>query len=236
MDDADKHDETTIKAIKKNISGLERISGERIWSEWNKILTGKFAMELTLKLLECGTNEYIGIPKQIDVDNFQIVYQRALANNITLKPISLIISMLRDECEVMTLHKRLKLSNSERDLAFFLIQHREPKLCMDNPLRPYQSLVFVQSTNKHNVYREYIKEVLKYLGAMQLLDEFEKWVIPRFPISGESLRKYDVERPKTYGYIINRLKQIWVTEDFKLTTEQLMQKIPDIIDEVEGRK
>lgn len=49
MDSPDQHDEATIKAIKENIAGLQRISGERIWSEWNKILTGRFAVELTLK-------------------------------------------------------------------------------------------------------------------------------------------------------------------------------------------
>lgn len=50
----DIHDESTIIAIKENIHGLEGISGERIWNEWSKILSGNYAKELTLKLLECG--------------------------------------------------------------------------------------------------------------------------------------------------------------------------------------
>lgn len=48
------HNEATIRAIKENVDGLEIISGERIWSEWSKILSGNYAKELTLKMLECG--------------------------------------------------------------------------------------------------------------------------------------------------------------------------------------
>lgn len=41
-------------AIKENVHGLRRISGERIWSEWSKILSGNYAKELTLQMLKCG--------------------------------------------------------------------------------------------------------------------------------------------------------------------------------------
>ena len=36
------HESDTIKDIKSNAEGLGRISGERIWSEWKKILSGRF--------------------------------------------------------------------------------------------------------------------------------------------------------------------------------------------------
>jgi tRNA nucleotidyltransferase (CCA-adding enzyme) len=39
----DKHEPETLKIISKNVDGLERISGERIWVELKKILMGKFA-------------------------------------------------------------------------------------------------------------------------------------------------------------------------------------------------
>ena len=36
------HEKETIESIKRNSEGLSRISGERIWTEWKKILAGRF--------------------------------------------------------------------------------------------------------------------------------------------------------------------------------------------------
>lgn len=233
MDSPNQHDEATIEAIKTNICGLERISGERIWSEWSKILTGRFAVELTLKLLECGSSEYLGLPKEPDIENFKTVCKHASSNNVTLKPISMIASMLKDQDELMNLHKRLKLSNSDRDLGLFLIQHREYKPC-EKPLRPYQQLIFVQQTGRYNVYVEYVKEILRYRGAIELLDEFERWIIPKFPIGGWALKQL-VPNEKMIGRVIFELKRIWIDEDFKPTKEQLIEHVPRILSELNDK-
>lgn len=51
----------TIKAICDNIDGLQKISGERIWTELKKTLQGNYRLELFTKLIECGAGRYIGI-------------------------------------------------------------------------------------------------------------------------------------------------------------------------------
>jgi hypothetical protein len=135
-----------------------------------------------LKLFECGGSIYLGLRDEPNIKNFQTVYQRALFNGVTLKPISLITSMLESEFDVIDLYNRLKLSKTDRDLALFLILHREgkeEKPC-EKLLEPYQKLVLVQQPNKYNVYHEYVKELLRYNGAMELLDEFKQWQIPQF--------------------------------------------------------
>lgn len=57
---ADNHDQETLKIIANNAVGLERISGERIWLELNKILQGNFAGELMTTIINCGLAEHIG--------------------------------------------------------------------------------------------------------------------------------------------------------------------------------
>jgi len=42
------------------VSGLSRISGERIWSELKKILEGNFAGELIKTMVEVGVPQFIG--------------------------------------------------------------------------------------------------------------------------------------------------------------------------------
>lgn len=54
-------DDKTIKAICENIDGLQKISGERIWTELKKILQGNYRIELFAKLIECGAGRYIGL-------------------------------------------------------------------------------------------------------------------------------------------------------------------------------
>ncbi|XP_011860796.1 PREDICTED: CCA tRNA nucleotidyltransferase 1, mitochondrial isoform X2 [Vollenhovia emeryi] len=232
MDSPDEHDEATLRALKGNIDGLQQISGERIWSEWNKILSGNFAPELTLKLLECGAARHIGLPEEPDVENFRNVCERARSNNVALKPISLIVSMLRDQRDVIKLYERLKLSRYDRDLAFFLVQHRGCEPC-GSSLKPYQQLVLLQQTARYSILQDYVKELLRYHGAMQLLDEFERWTIPKFPVNGDMLKSVPIHQ--MIGSVLGQLKKIWIDADFKLTGEQLMEHVPGIVGELEEK-
>lgn len=59
----DNHEDSTLHTISENINGLERISGERIWSELKKILEGNFAGELMKTMLHVGVAKYIDLIK-----------------------------------------------------------------------------------------------------------------------------------------------------------------------------
>lgn len=117
--DPDNHDEETLKAIKDNISGLEIISGERIWSELSKILVGNFSSQLMSKMLECGFGKYSGLPENCNVEDFKRLVNETKCNNVSLRPITYLAALLKDESEVMNLHLRLKLSAFDRDLYAF---------------------------------------------------------------------------------------------------------------------
>lgn len=230
--DPDNHDETTIQAIKDHVDGLKHISGERIWSEWYKILEGNYSGELTLKMLECGVSQYIGLPEEPDIQNFQTVYETAMKNQVTLKPATLISALLRDEMEVINLFLRLKFSAFDRDLALFVVNHREMKPC-EKPIKPYQWLVI--SSNKQQVTKTYVSEVLKYRGAMELLNEFDKWTVPRFPVNGNALIEL-VPKRKLIGKVMIKLKELWLDANFTLTADELTYHVPDIVNELEKEK
>lgn len=57
--------------------------------------------------------------------------------------------------------------------------------------RPYQCLI-LNSKHKISDAKDYVKEVLKYNGKLQLLSELEGWTIPRFPINGNMLKDANV--------------------------------------------
>ncbi|OXU19335.1 hypothetical protein TSAR_004803 [Trichomalopsis sarcophagae] len=220
----DNHDEKTITAIKENVKGLEIISGERIWSEWSKILAGNFHRELTLKLIECGCSKYMGLPENLNLEHFNKICLNAQKNNVKLRPITLIAALLRTEEEVLQLFMRLRFPNFDRNLALFIVQHREEKLC-ENPLKPFQRVV-LKTIGKVSDVREFVSELLRYKGSLDLLEEFEKWD-SRFPINGGMVKPY-VENPKVIGEVINRLKDIWLDSNCEMPVEKLQKHIPDI--------
>jgi len=94
------HEDNTIKAIKENMDGLQQISGERLWTEFKKILSGNYAEELTLKMLELGLAPYVGLPVNYDVEEFVAVSRRISSLNLPVNAITLLTGLLRTEEEV----------------------------------------------------------------------------------------------------------------------------------------
>lgn len=78
---------------------------------------------------------------------------------------------------------------------------------------------------------EYVAELLKYRGDENLLEQFKKWQIPRFPINGKILKDAGVSPGKSYGPIIHKLKEIWIENEYKQTTEDLVKFIPEFVDD-----
>merc|ERR550519_2158345 len=205
--DADNHDADTIEAIKDNVEGMERISGERVWMEWKKILMGNYAKELTLKMIEVGLGPYIGLPDDPDIEEFEKVINRSESNQIKLEPTAKLAGLLRDQTEVMQLHSRLKLSGIERDLCLFVVTNRAD-ISHPNPIRPYQFLA-VDSKAKVQDTRLFIEQVLKYRGDLNLAEEFSSWTMPRFAVTGNHLKEAGCPQGKIMSVVLGRLKETW---------------------------
>lgn len=227
--DPDNHDEQTINAIKQNVQGLEIISGERIWSEWHKILDGNFHRELTKKIIECGCAKYMGLPENLNLEHFDEVCLTAQKNKIKLRPISKAVALLNTDQDVMELFKRLKFPGFDRNLAVFIALHREDKLG-ENLLKQYQRLV-LKTIGKVSDMREFVCELLKYKGALDLLEEFNQWD-SSFPINGRMITEYlPPNKNKVIGDVLSKLKDIWLDSDCQMPTEKLQTYIPKIVAE-----
>ena len=60
-DTANTHDPETLATIRKHGDGLRAISGERIWLELKKILTGRHTASIIRVMVECGLAPHIGM-------------------------------------------------------------------------------------------------------------------------------------------------------------------------------
>jgi len=226
----DSHQSETIEAIASNVSGMERISGERIWMEWKKILNGNFSKELTLKMLEVGLGPYIGLPDKPDVTEFTRVLTQSEELGISLEPTAKLAAFLSSEAEVMKLHNRLKLSGIERDLCLFVVANRAVE--SDGSLRPFQFLA-VDSKLKQENTRFFLEQVLKYRGDTALLQEFQDWTIPRFGVTGNHLKEAGCPPGKFMSVVLTELKDRWKQSDFTVTPEDLISQIPSVLDSID---
>lgn len=216
------HEDKTLKAITEHGKGLEGVSGERIWTELKKILEGNFAGEIMQKIVECKIGPYIGLPTNPNISELQLVWTRS--QHLKLNAITLLTSLLRTQEEAIEVHARIKLSAFERDLMYFIVDHRDAK-SDPNPLKYYQMLV-VQGKTK--LIREFIIEVLKYSNS-DLLAEFRDWKMPKFPVDGRVLKQNGVEPGKLMGLVLDRLRVIWAQSDFTATVDELTKEIPRIV-------
>lgn len=148
------------------------------------------------------------------------------SGHLKMNAITLLSSLLRSEDDVVALNNRLKLSAYERELAFFIVEHRQPKINL-KPLLPYQQLV-VKSKSKLTNTHEWVIEVLKYNNS-PLLDNFKTWTIPKFPVNGVMLTKAGVDSGKFMGKVIIELKAYWADNEFSLSAEDLLKKVPHIV-------
>nr|CAH7764677.1 unnamed protein product [Callosobruchus chinensis] len=227
----DKHEQETMTVIKENACGLENISGERIWMELKKILEGNFAGNLMLTIVECGIAQYIGLPENPNLKELERVWRQSGHNN--LNAITLLSSLLNTQEDVIALNARLKLSAFERDLAMFVVQHRSPKL-HPHPLMPYQQLV-VKAKSKPTDTKKMATEVLKYNNS-PYTEDFEKWEIPKFPVSGTHLKEKGVEGGRFMGVVLAELRQVWAEGEFRLSAEELLEELPKVLTELANKR
>lgn len=74
---------------------------------------------------------FSGLPPETNIEELERLLKRA--EHLNLHPMSYLVALLKDMDEVTMLHNRLKFSGYDRDMAYFLVEHRGDK---DSPLRP----------------------------------------------------------------------------------------------------
>lgn len=241
-----KHDPETLKTIAANAEGLKRISGERIWVELKKILESKYAGDLMEVMVECGLLQnigkpmrvtsivnfsfvFLGFPEKPNVDDFETLWKNRRSED-EIHPITLLSSLLYTFDDAIHLHERLKLSAYERDLMYFITQRKSESKNVD-VLMPFQQMC-LQPLGKPRDTKDYVEELLKFQGKWNLHDKLRDWVVPRFPIDGSTLKEHNCPSGKLMGVVINRLREIWVQNEFKSTPEELLAQLPKVLEDL----
>lgn len=90
----------------------------------------------------------------------------------------------------------------------------------------------LQLSGKPRDTKDYVEELLKFHCKWELYTKLKSWDVPRFPVTGKLLIEHNCPDGKVMGVIINKLKAIWVQNEFKPTAEELLAKLPKVLEEL----
>ncbi|XP_052868450.1 CCA tRNA nucleotidyltransferase 1, mitochondrial [Anopheles cruzii] len=231
---ANRHDDETLRIITNNADGLARISGERIWQEWKKILTGNFGTELTVTMIKCGLAPHCGLPESANVEQFVRVSERVRSINGKMQPMTVASALLHTPEDAVQLNSRLRLTVFERELSYFITQNRDEAATIEDIL-PFQQLC-LKSVGNAKLRKEYVLELLKYLGKRALYQQLLEWPLPVFPVKGNVLIAHGAPKGPKLGLVMDRLKIVWSNNLYNMSEEEILKHLPTVLEELNTKK
>ncbi|XP_068233160.1 CCA tRNA nucleotidyltransferase 1, mitochondrial [Palaemon carinicauda] len=225
-DSPDNHNVEVLESIKRNVEGLGKIAGERIWVEVQKIVTGRYGGELVIKMVECGVGPYIGFPETFNCDNLRRVYKQCEELNIPLSNVhhmTLLAAGFSSEEEFVSFVARIKCSKREREILLFVMEHRDMAMRAESFKEIQDLVVDVVIGEKRNkdIALSYVNELLKYAGKVDFQSQLNDWEIPKFPVNGNMISEKGVPRKKI-KYAMSDLICEWKKSSFTLSSDELL--------------
>ena len=212
------HDLNTIKSIKQNINGLNKISNERIFDELKKFLSLKNFSDLFFN------NE----SKEIFLNIFpQIKYYSRLKN---LNNLNKKIKEKYDKYLILA----LLIIDESNNYEYFCHKYKTSnniKNRFKNISANYNNLrnkkFYSESNLKKLIYftnKDHVRDLLlfaacddnkiKNLDIEKLINYTNNCKIPEFPITGEYLKKYGYKSGKILGEKLKSLEEKWIENNF----------------------
>lgn len=225
-------DQKALTACKENKEGLRQLSMERIRDEMSKILVTPNVVQ-TLKIMyENDILSYL-LPDSHNFDQLDF-----LVNTIDVKELPnaslrrLFVLYNPDQALAENLAARLKMSKKQRD-DFVSWSRFQPQL--EDFLQPQtlQKLVYLYGNefcrDKLILLCSLDQKILPDMKAR--LDEIMKIKVPSFQLKGRDVIAAGIKDNRQIGKILDKLEQIWIDSGFSLSTEELLNRLPQLIAE-----
>ena len=226
------HDSDIIRSIKININGLNKISNERIFDELKKILSLKNVYNLF------HNNQ----SKEIILNIFPELkyYER-------LNKINSLDKKLKDKYDNYLILVLLAVDQSN-NFEYFCHKYKTSSYIENkfkNISKNFENLknnkFYLEENIKKSIYftsknevkdlllsSTCINEKIETLNIEQLLDYVNNCKIPKFPISGNYLKKHGYETGQKLGKKLKLLEEKWIANNFVLDKDVLKKSLNKI--------
>ena len=226
------YDQDTIKSIKQYINGLNKISNERIFDELKKILTLKNIKEL----FERKTSREIILnifPQFKFYDRLKIIHNldKKLRNqfNNYLILASLIIDQSNNYEYFCHKYKTSNIvKNRFKNISKNFEDLKNKKFYSEENIKKQIYLSSKDDVLDLLLFSLCINSKIKRHDIEKLMDYVKICKTPKFPISGDYLKKYGYEPGQALGKKLKSLEKIWIENNFiieKKVVEKSLGKV-----------
>ena len=206
-------DTEAMRAIGRNAHGLKKISGERIWMEMSKILSGPLFAEVLGRMIHADVFSALGF-KDLDVHHGMV------ANMMRGKPETVLAALLAKPEAVAKAADDWKLSKDERRMAEFIASHMEDRVKVWQWGLHDWHIVVVQEG------RERALELLSLTDKVGWKEDvIPEWEIPVCPVNGQDVLDADVKPGPEVGRVLNDVREAWVRSHFTMGREDLLKLV-----------
>lgn len=199
-----------MRAIKRNVHGLRKMSGERVWMEMQKILVGPVFADVLERMVHANVLDALGF-KEVEVEH------AVLANWMKAKPETVLAALLDTPKAVAKAAADWKLSTAERRMAEFVANHTHDRVRVHQwSLLDWKKLMVVEG-------RERTLELLSLTNRVGWKEDvLATWEPPEFPLRGEDVLSLGVEPGPEVGRKLRAAKTAWLDADFGLSKRKLL--------------
>lgn len=134
-----------------------------------------------------------------------------------LQPVSLLVALVHSTQEVEAIVLKWKLSNFEKKLGLFVVEHRAQAYQPDVMIKPFQDHLV------DGVSMKLVVELLHYCGKVELATELQQWKMPKCPFNGHDLQAVGIPSGTVFGKIKRQLIERWKESYFTLNKEELLE-------------
>lgn len=212
-------DDSTNRAILKNAEGLQNISRERIWSEFQKILPQDHSPNLMAHLLQRCIFRNITEMTAPYIEEWPYFNVLRNALKVTKNPELLMAAACNfKSAAIDVIAINWRWSNVDKDHALWICNHI-------NQSCDLRRLIAID-----NAPREWVIE----LAALENRDSWEQnalaqWVFEPFPVNGNDLMALGIKPGFAMGVMLSQLKEDWGQSGFSATKEELLDIVARII-------
>jgi tRNA nucleotidyltransferase/poly(A) polymerase len=209
-----------IEGIWKHADGLNRISGERIWSELSRILVSPRA-HIAIRGMETG-----GILDACGLSINGAAGSTSMALGLgrfaTGKPGAVLGVIARNADVVEAVAERWKMSTVDRDMARLALNIRQTISAENDSGRSdmYDEHFWIDRALDGEPLED-IRTVLDILGYQSVSEHLPE-TLPVFPVKGQDLIDRGMKPGKEIGVKLRELKDAWKASRYTFEAEELL--------------
>ena len=220
-----KHDPSVIKIIKKNLSGLSKISSERLLDEFQKLLRSDCFLNL-MKDKDCLEIVSLVFPQLKNISKFSKLNNFAKENFSKVDFIFLLSLMIIDGTDnVDYFIYKFNISKKDQKRLLFLNSFNSQK---------FTSKTFSEKNLNKIFYfngKEALMDVINFKifqsnkvnnELLKIIENFKNKKIPIMPIKASTLmEKYNIPEGKKLGNKLKEIEDFWTNNNFQVSDKEI---------------